>query len=50
MKCVLDRAFYVYYDDKVQLDKMIKNALSLDRSWLDSMNKYLQVYKEAMKK
>ena len=50
MKGALDRAFYVYYDDKVHFDKMIKTALSLDRSWLDSMNKYLQVYKEAMQK
>ena len=48
MKCALDRAFWVYYDDKAHMDQMVKTALSLDRSWKDSMNKYLQVYKEAM--
>ena len=50
MKCALDRAFWVYYDDKAHMDQMVKTALSLDRSWKDSMNKYLQVYKEAMQK
>ena len=50
MKCALDRAFWVYYDDKAHMDQMVKTALSLDRSWKDSMNKYLQIYKEAIEK
>jgi len=29
---------------------MIKNALRLDRSWGESMNRYLGIYKDAMRK
>lgn len=47
--CVLKRTLEVY-KDKVFMDKLIKKAMSLDRSWLDSMNKYVDVYLEAMKK
>ena len=48
MKGALDIAFRYYYEDKESLDKMIKNALKLDRSWKDSMNKYLGIYKDAI--
>ena len=48
MKGALDIAFRYYYEDKEGLDKMIKNALKLDRSWKDSMNKYLGIYKDAI--
>ena len=50
MKGALDVAFYYYYDNKDGLDKMIKNALKLDRSWGESMNRYLGIYKDAMRK
>ena len=50
MKGALDIAFYYYYENKVGLDKMIKNALKLDRSWGESMNRYLGIYKDAMRK
>ena len=50
MKAALDVAFHYYYEDKEGLDRMIKNALRLDRSWKDSMNKYIGIYKDAMKK
>ena len=48
MKGALDVAFRYYYEDKDGLDRMIKNALKLDRSWKDSMNKYLAIYKDAI--
>ena len=50
MRGALDVAFYYYYDNKDGLDKMIKTALKLDRSWGESMNKYLGIYKDAMRK
>ena len=50
MRGALDIAFYYYYDNKDGLDKMIKNALKLDRSWGESMNRYLGIYKDAMRK
>ena len=48
MRGALDIAFSYYYENKEGLDKMIKNALKLDRSWKDSMNKYLGIYKDAI--
>lgn len=48
--CVLERVLQVYYEDKTLLNKLIKNALSKDNSWINSMNKYIEVYKESMKK
>lgn len=48
LKCVLDRVLDVYYCDKELLNKLITNALSLDRSWKDSATLYLGVYKELM--
>lgn len=50
MRCVLDRALNIYYCEKEFLDKMIKNALSLDRSWKDSAKLYLGIYKELISK
>ena len=50
MKGAIDIAFRYYYEDKDGLDRMIKNALKLDRSWKDSMDKYIGIYKDAMKK
>ena len=49
MYCVLKRTLEVY-KDKNFMGKLIKQAMSLDRSWLDSMNRYIEVYKESMKK
>lgn len=46
MKCVIDRALDVYYTDKDKIHRMIKTAMNLDRSWVESMNKYLDLYKE----
>lgn len=46
MRCVLDRALDIFYTDKAFLEKMIKTALSLDRSWKDSCQLYLGIYKE----
>lgn len=48
MRAVLDRALDVYYTDVNKMKEMIKNAMSLDRSWVESMNKYVALYKEAM--
>lgn len=50
MRCVLNRALDVYYYEKELLDKMIKNALSLDRSWKDSAKLYIGIYKELITK
>ena len=50
MKGGLDVAFYYYYENKEGLDKMIKTALKLDRSWGESMNRYLGIYEDAMRK
>lgn len=50
MYCVLERTFQVYYEDNVFFNKLVENALSINHSWLDSMNKYLNIYKESMKK
>ena len=46
MRAVLDRALDVYYMDANKMKEMIKNAMSLDRSWVESANMYLGVYKE----
>lgn len=50
MKCVLERALNIYYDDKDLFYKITKNALTLDRSWKDSANLYLGLYKEIVRK
>lgn len=49
MRTVLDRALDIYYMDQNKLKTMIKNAMSLDRSWVESMNKYLALYKEVVR-
>lgn len=49
MRCAIDRALDVYYTEKDKLKEMIKTAMSLDRSWVESMNKYLDLYKEITK-
>lgn len=49
MRAVLDRALDVYYTDVNKMKEMIKTAMSLDRSWVESMNKYVALYKEAIK-
>lgn len=49
MRCAIDRALDVYYTDKEKMKSMIKTAMSLDRSWVESMNKYLDLYKEVAK-
>lgn len=49
MRCVLDRALDVYYCDNDKMKQMIKNAMNLDRSWVESMNKYVALYKEAIR-
>ena len=46
MRAVLDRALDVYYMEKDKMKEMIKNAMKLDRSWVESMNKYVELYKE----
>ena len=48
MRAVLDRALDVYYMEKDKMKEMIKNAMKLDRSWVESMNKYVELYKEAI--
>ena len=49
MRSVLDRALDIYYTDTPKMREMIKNAMNLDRSWVESMNKYVALYKEAIK-
>ena len=49
MRAVLDRALDVYYMDNNKMKEMIKTAMSLDRSWVESMNKYLALYKEVIR-
>lgn len=49
MRCAIDRALDIYYTDKEKMKEMIKTAMSLDRSWVESMHKYMQLYKEAIK-
>lgn len=48
LRAVLDRALDVYYMDENKLNGMIVNAMSLDRSWVESMNKYVALYKEVV--
>ena len=48
MRSVLDRALDIYYMDKDKMKQMIKNAMNLDRSWVESMHKYVALYKEAI--
>ena len=45
----INQAFDVYYD-KEKLKTMRLNALKLDRSWNNSMQQYINLYKEAIKK
>jgi len=47
---VVKRALDVYYMEKPLFKELVKNALSIDHSWSESMNKYLDVFKESMKK
>lgn len=49
MRYVLDRIFDVW-NDKVFMDKLIKNCLSLDLSWKASADKYLGIYEELIRK
>lgn len=49
MRCAIDRALDIYYEDTPKMREMIKTAMKLDRSWIESMNKYLELYKEAIK-
>ena len=49
MRAVLDRALDIYYMDTPKFREMIKNAMNLDRSWVESMNKYVALYKEAIR-
>lgn len=49
MRCAINRALDVYYTEKDKMKEMIKTAMSLDRSWVESMNKYLDLYKEITK-
>ena len=50
MRAVLDRALDIYYTDMNKMDSMIKKAMELDRSWVESMNKYVGLYKEVVNK
>ena len=50
MRAVIDRALDIYYTDKNKMDSMIENAMKLDRSWVESMNKYVSLYKEVLNK
>ena len=49
MRAVLDRALDVYYMDMNKMREMIKEAMSLDRSWVESMNKYVALYEEIIR-
>lgn len=48
MRAVLDRALDVYYCDSAKMNEMIKTAMSLDRSWVESMKKYYALYEEVV--
>lgn len=45
----IDVAFNIYENSKIK-DKIIRNAMKLDRSWKVSASKYLELYEEALKK
>ncbi len=49
MRAVLDRALDIYYTDSSKMNEMIKNAMELDRSWVESAHKYIGLYKELVK-
>lgn len=49
MRAVLDRALDIYYTDSSKMNEMIKNAMELDRSWVESAHKYVGLYKELVK-
>ena len=40
------RTTYCYYQEKVNFDKIVKNAMQLNVSWSVSAKKYLQMYNE----
>lgn len=43
-------ALEIFYGDKNRFNKLRKNALKLDRSWKNSMDKYLDIYRKALNK
>jgi len=45
----INQALDIYYTDKPQFHKMIKNAMELDRSWKKSMNEYIAIYEKISK-
>lgn len=43
-------ALEIYYGEKTRFNRLRKNALKLDRSWKNSMDKYLDIYRKALSK
>lgn len=46
----INRSLDLYYMNKPTLRKLVKNAMNLDRSWKNSMNAYIDLYRKAVKK